>query len=138
MSIHDLIKQMTELGWLPGSGATESDIVIAEMELNVMFPEDYKHFLMRTGGSPAKVPWKGLWTLNELVSLNKTMPIFKWFGGLVGIGNESFIVYAFDYRNGKRPGVVSLGLSSSDWNDVLLEAGSFTDWLKATIPRGKR
>lgn len=134
VEIDSIVKKMVSTGWQPGEMAREEEISIAEIELNVIFPEEYKKFLLLTGGTRAKKPWKGLWSVEELIGLNKTMPIFEWFRPLVGIGNEGFIVYALDYRDAISQKIVSVGLSSSDWNDITVEAETFTQWLKATIP----
>ena len=53
--------------------------------------------------------------------------------GLIGIGNEGFIVYALDFRN-VFPVPVTVGLSSSDWEDVTPLADSFAEWLEGTLP----
>ncbi len=53
--------------------------------------------------------------------------------GLFGIGNDGFLVYAFDFR-GAGPVVASLGLSSSLWDDVVTDADTFSEWLERRLP----
>lgn len=115
-------------------GATEAEIAAVERSLGVPLPADHREFLRAAGGASTAPTWRGLWRVDELVSLNENLPLFRWFGGLVGFGNEGFVVYAFDYRRGPDPALVSLGLSSSDWADVSPLAPTFSDWLEGTLP----
>jgi hypothetical protein len=50
----------------------------------------------------------------------------------VGIGNDGFLVYAFDFRSNP-PVVVSLGMSSSLWEDVVTDADTFSEWLERRL-----
>lgn len=113
--------------------ATEAMVERVERELGVRFPPDYRTFLLLAGGPATGKGWSGCWRLDELVSLNRELPIFRWFGGLVGIGNEGFIVTALDYRDGEPPCVVRLGLSSSDEEDVTREAETFVEWMETRL-----
>jgi len=122
-------------GWKPGEAAREIAISAAEIDLGVTLPSDYRAFLTEAGGSIAGDRWRGLWTVAEVVSLNRHMPVFRWFKGLVGIGNEGFLVYAIDFREPGPPPVVSVGLSSSDPEDIQREANSFLEWLEETLPK---
>lgn len=133
-----IFRQMLDAGWRPAGSVTEARIAGAESELGVLFPGDYRAFLERAGSTPESeaARWYGLWGIEEVVSLNRTMPVFRWFPGIVGIGNRGFIVYALDYRAGIPPSVVSLGLSSSDPEDIRHEGDSFSEWLVETLPGG--
>ncbi|HET6202441.1 MAG TPA: SMI1/KNR4 family protein [Planctomycetota bacterium] len=116
-------------------GASEAAVEAAEGELGVPFPASYRRFLLLAGGASRAPGWRGLWRVDELVSLNRSLPLFQWFGGLVGVGNEGFLVYALDYRaEGEEPPLVTLGLSSSDPADVTALAERFEDWLRETLP----
>jgi hypothetical protein len=127
-----ILDRMKQAGWTPGPSASELQVADIEIELGVTFPPDYREFLMAAGGKPPKGAWRGLWHIDDLISLNTNLPLFRWFGGLVGFGNEGFTVYAFDFRR-TSPSVVSLGLSSSDWADAVPEADSFEEWLEETL-----
>lgn len=103
-----------------------------EMQLGIPLPSDYRAFLRLAGGehSPS---WRGLWRVHEVASLNQHLPVFQWFQGLIGFGNEGFVVYAFDYRRGPRPTVATVGLSCSEPEDVNTEADTFEEWLERTL-----
>ncbi len=118
--------------WGPGAPVSPADLIKAESQLGVSFPEDYREFMMLGGLRSGNDAPRGLWPLADVVSLNGSMPVFRWYQGLVGIGNEGFMVYAFDFRSGP-PKVVSLGLSSSNWSDVNLEAETFEAWLNQSL-----
>lgn len=116
-------------------GSSEEEVAAAEAELGVPFPAGYRRFLLLAGGTSRSPAWRGLWRIDEIVSLNRSLPVFQWFGGLLGVGNEGFLVYALDYRaGGEAPPLVSVGLSSSDPSDVSILAPRFEDWLEGTLP----
>ena len=116
-------------------GSSQEEVAAAEAELGVPFPAAYRRFLLLAGGASRTPAWRGLWRIDDLVSLNRSLPFFRWFGGLLGVGNEGFLVYALDYRaGGEEPPLVSVGLSSSDPSDVTRLAERFADWLGETLP----
>jgi len=116
-------------------GSSEEEVAAAEADLGVPFPAGYRRFLLHAGGASRAPAWRGLWRIDEVVSLNRSLPVFRWFGGLLGVGNEGFLVYALDYRAAaEEPPLVSVGLSSSDPSDVEPLAGRFEDWLAETLP----
>lgn len=130
--IRQLIARATAGKWRLGTPCTRGQILRAETQLRISFPEDYRDYLEAGGLAMKNTAPRGLWRLDELVSLNRTMPVFQWFRGIVGIGNEGFMVYGFDFRD-SNPVVVSFGLSASDWADVTEEARSFEAWLSASL-----
>lgn len=127
---------MVAIGWRPGQAVRELRVGAIEIELGVSLPADYRVFLLEMGGGGMR--WRGLWDVEEIVPMNRSMPVFRWFRGIVGIGNEGFMVYALDYRRPGPPPVVTVGLSSSDPDDVQKEADSFLEWLEGTLPGPKR
>jgi hypothetical protein len=133
--IQTLLDRLRAAGWVAPPPAPEETVGEVEDSIGVPFPPDYRAFLLAAGGDPRESAWRGLWSLEQVRSLNRSMPIFQWFGGLVGIGNEGFVVYALDYRGEGSPPVVSLGLSASDPAEIEIEAASFSDWLEGTLPR---
>lgn len=116
-----------------GVACGEEAVAEAEKAVRVRFPPDYRAFLLEAGGGAGGPGWRGLWRVGEIASLNRHLPVFQWFGGVIGIGNEGFTVTALDYRRGGPPIVVSLGLSSSDEGDVTPEARSFEEWVRDSM-----
>ncbi len=129
-----VLERLEERGWTPEGPADPAAVAAAEEALGVIFPSDYRSFLLATGRPSQRDPWFGLWRVDELVSLNQHLAVFRWYPGLVGIGScGGFLVYALDYRVSPVPRVVSVGLSSSEPADVNAEADSFEEWLERTI-----
>lgn len=125
---------MEERGWTPEGPADPAAVAAAEEALGVIFPSDYRRFLLATGRPSRRDPWFGLWRIDELVNLNLHLPLFRWYPGLIGIGScGGFLVFALDYREGPVPRVVSVGLSSSELSDVQVEADTFSEWLERTL-----
>ena len=129
--IPTIVQRMQRAGWKPGGPITRAEVDAAEMYIGFMLPPAYREFLIAAGKTEAPT-WRGLWNLQEMVSLNRSLPLFRWFEGLVGIGNEGFMVVALNYR-AQEPTVVTMGMSSSDWAEVVTEAESFEEWLAGTV-----
>jgi hypothetical protein len=128
-----LVAEMRSRGASLGTRCAEPALRALESQLRVPLPPDYCAFLLEAGGATSRGLWRGLWKIDEIAGLNRSLPVFRWFGGLIGIGNEGFSLYAFDYRRGPLPSVVSLGLSSSDWSDVTQEARMFEEWVRGSL-----
>jgi len=128
-----LVAEMRSRGAPLSTTCAEPAVRALEAELRVPLPPDYRAFLLEAGGASSRGIWRGLWKIDEIASLNKNLPVFQWFGGLIGFGNEGFSMYAFDYRRGPLPSVVMLGLSSSDWDDVTQEARTFEEWVRGSL-----
>jgi len=136
VTLDAVLKLMIARGWRPGGPATEDAVARLETEFDVTLPVDYRDYLLAAGGGQSVAPeaYTGLWPLRIIASLNRRMRIPWNFPGLFGIGNDGFLVYAFDFR-GDSPVVASLGLSSSVWEDVVTETDTFTEWLERRLPR---
>ncbi|HTF57040.1 MAG TPA: SMI1/KNR4 family protein [Planctomycetota bacterium] len=134
-SIDDVMRRMREKGFRAGTPSTEIQVRRLEKEFGSRLPDDYRSFLLAFGGgeSGAFEAWRGLWRIADLWTLNSRYHVQENFPGLLAIGNQAFMLYALDLRGEAAP-LVSLGLSSSLWEDVLLEADSFTEWLDAIVP----
>lgn len=129
--IAGILQRMKRAGWKPGVPITRAEIDAAELHIGFMLPPAYREFLLAAGRTEAPF-WRGLWNLQEMVSLNRSLPVFRSFDGLVGIANEGFTVLALNYRT-PEPAVVMLGMSSGDWGEVVTEAASFEEWLEGTV-----
>lgn len=134
--IDDVMQRMVRKGFKPGASATEVQVRTLEKHTGAL-PEDYRAFLLTFGGGETGSPyaWRGLWRIEDLWSLNVRYRLPENFPGLLAIGNQAFMLYALDLNDPDRTALVSLGLSSSLWEDVLKEADSFTEWLDAIVPR---
>jgi hypothetical protein len=135
-SIDAVMRRMVAKGFRPGSPATEIQVRALERHTGRL-PEDYRSFLLTFGGGESGAPeaWRGLWRLEDLWSLNGRYHLPQNFPGLLAIGNQAFMLYALDLNDPAATPLVSLGLSSSVWGDVLKEAESFTEWLDYIVPK---
>lgn len=132
--MRELLDRLRAKGGLPGAPASEADVLRVEKEFDLSWPEDYREFLRSAGGGPSTSPVSitGLWPLASIPIFNRTYRIPWNFPGLVGIGNDGFLVYAYDFRE-PMPVIASLGLSSSLWEDVVTDADTFTEWLERRL-----
>ncbi len=130
-----LLKAMLAKGWRPGGPASEEAVSRLEDEFDLTLPADYRGYLLAAGGGESTAPqaYTGLWPIKAIPVFNRRYRIPWNFHGLFGIGNDGFLVYAFDFR-GETPVIASLGLSSSVWDDVVTEADTFVEWLERRLP----
>ena len=136
MDLEALLQRMREHGWKPGGPADPVAIAGVEREFDVTFPPDYRQYLIQAGGAETLAPeaFTGLLPVKILSVFNRRYG-YPWnFPGLFAIGNDGFLVYVLDYRNGG-PVIASLGMSSSVWDDVVTETDTFAEWLERRIPR---
>ena len=127
--------EMIRKGWKPGGPASGEAVSGIETEFDVSFPADYRTYLLAAGGGEATAPeaYTGLLPVKIIAVFNRRYRIPWNFPGLFGIANDGFLVYALDYREGD-PVIASLGLSSSIWEDVVVEADTFCEWLERRLP----
>lgn len=127
---------MAARGWKPGGPAGADAVAAIEREFDVTLPDDYRAYLRTAGGGEATAPeaYAGLWPVRLVSVFNRRYRIPWNFPGLLGIGNDGFLMYVLDYRPEIGPVVASLGLSSSVWDDVVTETDTFTEWLERRLP----
>ena len=133
--IDAVMDRMLARGFRPGQPASEVQVRSLERHTGDL-PADYRAFLLTFGGGQpgASAAWQGLWRIETLWGLNESYRIRVNFPGLLAIGNQAYMLYALDLNAPGASPLVSLGLSSSLWEDVLKEADSFTEWLDANVP----
>ena len=134
-TVEALMHEMIMKGWKPGGPGSDAAVSGIEAQFDVTFPPDYRTYLLAAGGGEATAPeaYTGLWPIKIVSDFNRRYRIPWNFPGLFGIGNDGFLVYALDYREGE-PLISSLGLSSSVWEDVVVEADTFCEWLERRLP----
>ena len=133
-SIDEVVRALMSKGWRPNPPASSIQIINLERHFGVLFPHDFREFFGISNGGGPKPPdaLRGLMHLDELTLFNTTYNMQKNFPGLVAFANEGFLVYTFDFRT-EETVVASVGMSSSDWGDVVTEADSFAEWLEAGL-----
>ncbi len=125
MSLDQIVQALMGRGWKPNIPASTIQLLNVEGRYDVRLPHDYREFFGISNGSS----YRGLMALDEVQLFNERYKVVTNFPGLLAIANEGFLVYAFDFR-GAEPVIVSIGLSSSLWDDVYVEAKSFSEWLE--------
>lgn len=134
--IDDVMRRMVARGFRAGIPATEMQVRSLERRTGPL-PPDYRDFLLTFGGGEAGAfeAWRGLWRIEDLWTLNERYHLPDNFPGLLAIGNQAFMMYALNLHDPDRAPLVSLGFSSSLWDDVLEEADSFAEWMDNHVPR---
>lgn len=134
--IDDVMRRMVAHGFRPGSPASELQVRALEKRVGAL-PDDYREFMLAFGGGEktAFEAWRGLWRIEDLWIWNERYHVPENFPGLLAIGNHAYMVYALNLTDPDRATLVSLGLSSSLWDDVLTEADSFAEWMDAVVPK---
>ena len=134
--IETVMNRMISQGFRAGTPASELQVRSLERQSGPL-PDDYRSFLLTFGGGEPESPqaWRGLWRIENVWSLNASYKLPRTFPGLLAIGNQAFMMYALDLNDPARAPLVSLGLSSSLWEDVIKEAESFAEWMDELVPK---
>jgi hypothetical protein len=134
--IETVMNRMVARGFRAGAPASEMQVRALERHSGPL-PADYRAFLLTFGGGEPGSPqgWRGLWRIENLLGLNSSYHVQATFPGLLAIGNQAFMLYALDLTDPAQSPLVSLGLSSSLWDDVLREADSFAEWMDERVPK---
>lgn len=87
--------------WHRKPPASEAEILQAEADLGIVFPEDYRQFLLWSNGGEAKIgrAYFSLWRVGDIARRNISASIKKYMSSLfVGVGtNGGDECYALDY-----------------------------------------
>lgn len=107
------------------------EIDAAERCLDVTLPQDYRSWLLATGGEEK---WFGevylaLFTLEDVLAVTEAADAQDRLPGFVAIGSDGGgELFAFDVRTDPPPVVMINGVCAG-WHEGLLQAGSFTEFL---------
>lgn len=81
----------------------EEDIKKVESEMDIIFPIQYKEFMLKTNGSEGFIgenSYLAIWSIEEIVPFNKEGKVEEFTPGLVQFASDGGgMVYAFDKRN---------------------------------------
>lgn len=127
--------------WHREPPATEAKLSQAESELGVVFPEDYREFLLWSNGGEAKVgdAYFSLWRVDDIKKRNMSASIAKYMSSLfLGIGtNGGDECYALDYSidiNFPKFAIVPLG--DLDHESKFIIASSMTEAFEKALNGG--
>lgn len=85
-------------------GATGDLVQQVQLRLGIMLPQEYVDFMMYSNGAEGpigKYAYLALWTLEELVELNKAYQVDEFAPGLLLFGSDGGdVAFAFDKRSG--------------------------------------
>jgi hypothetical protein len=98
--IRDRIKSIVS-GMALNKGGDLESIRKTEKELNFVFPDDFKKFLLFSNGATGEIDgdYLELWAVEEIPVSNKVIEIDKYAPGLVAFGGDGANeLYAFDTR----------------------------------------
>ncbi|MGH7149497.1 MAG: SMI1/KNR4 family protein, partial [Planctomycetota bacterium] len=68
--VEALLERLRRAAGESATGASERETDAAEAELGLPLPPAYRRFLLLAGGATKAPAWRGLWRIDELVSLN--------------------------------------------------------------------
>lgn len=82
--------------------ATETAIRNTELEIGMTFPAEYREFMLESNGSDGSVgenSYLAIWSIEEIVPLNKDLHVEEYTPGLVFFASDGGgTAYAFDKR----------------------------------------
>lgn len=112
--------------------ATINSIVAVEQKLNILFPIQYKEFMLKTNGAEGPIganSYLCIWPIEEIVELNNEYGVSKFTPGLIYFGsNGSDYAYAFDIRDEVKS-LVEFPFDSIHIEDAEVIADSFNQFI---------
>jgi hypothetical protein len=111
----------------------ETQLAELEQRFGARLPEDYRQFIIRTGGVDAFMPpaddYLVLHPPDQLASLDEAGDHQHRFPGGLAIGGDgSREVLFYDFRRDPPP-LVLLDITAESWNAAIVQASSLTDFL---------
>jgi hypothetical protein len=112
--------------------ASENLIKAVESQLSFMLPDEYKSFMRFSNGAEGSIgknSYVALWSLEEIVELNKDYSVNEFVPGLVLFGSDGGnTAYAFDKRT-PEISIVEIPLIVMDLDYVEKCGNTFNDFL---------
>lgn len=115
------------------SPSSEEDIRIVELEIGMIFPKQYREFMLETNGAEGDVgqnSYLALWSIEEIVPLNIDGKVEEFTPGLVQFASDGGgIAYAFDKRDNELS-IVAIPDDSIHIEDAVFLGKTFLDFLQ--------
>ncbi|MCL2137595.1 MAG: SMI1/KNR4 family protein [Coriobacteriia bacterium] len=87
--------------------ATERELNAVESELGMVFPPQYREFILESNGAEGMIgenSYLAIWSLEEIVPLNTNFKVNEFTPGLVFFASDGGgVAYAFDKRYANTP-----------------------------------
>jgi hypothetical protein len=113
--------------------ATEEGIEDAETELGIIFPEEYREFMLESNGAIGCIgenSYLNIWAIENIAQYNADYEVNEYNPGLVYFGSSGGgLAYAFDKRKKGTP-IVSVPFQSIDLIQLEQIADTFTGFLQ--------
>lgn len=113
--------------------ATEEKVKEAEAKLGIVFPAEYKEFMLESNGAEGDIgenSYLAIWNIEEIVELNEAYNVNRFTPGLVYFGSDGGgMAYAFDNRSKEKP-IVTFPFDSIHIEDAELCGHTFNEFLQ--------
>lgn len=111
----------------------EKQIVKAQSELNMKFPEEYEDFLLKFNGAEGKIgkySYLELWNLDKVIDMNKEESVKEFTPNFLYFGSDgSDLAYAFNYDSLVSTNIVEMPIQSVDLKDAKFCASDFNEFI---------
>ena len=114
------------------SGASSEQLCGVELKLGVVFPHEYKNFMLRSNGAEGDIgnSYLALWSIEEIIPLNESYAVNEFAPGLLIFGSDGDgTAYAFDTRSESMP-IVAVEFIGMNLNEVVLCGRTFHGFLE--------
>ncbi|MCK4261258.1 MAG: SMI1/KNR4 family protein [Halanaerobiales bacterium] len=128
MNINEFISKLD----FNGVGLSEKIREIEEI-LKVIFPDEYKEFMLKYNGGEGEIGENNylvVWPLEELIELNEEYAVNEFAPGLFLFGSDGgSVAYAFDTRKESIP-IVEVPFIGMDLDDISFCSNTFNVFLE--------
>lgn len=112
---------------------TEGNLEVVEAEMGMVFPIQYRDFMLESNGAEGKVgenSYLAIWPIEDIVSLNRDAKVEEFTPGLVFFASDGGgMAYAFDKRCEGMP-IVEIPDDSIHIEDAKLRGNTFNEFLQ--------
>lgn len=131
----NIIKNLEKAGWNSNKGANLNDIVIAQKQLHIAFPDDYLEFLKWSNGGEGYIGknYISFWKVEDLATLNAEYQIQKYLSEkFLGIGTDGGgVCYGFCLE--KEFAIFKCSLGDLDIKEITIVANSIKDFFGCVL-----
>ena len=117
--------------------AEKEEIEKVEKELSIVFPKNYKNFMIESNGLEGEIgeiSYLVIWSIDEIIELNEEYEVEEYMPNLIYFGSDGGdMAYAFDKENNME--IIEIPFDSIHIEDKELLGKNFEEFIQNLFER---